>query len=282
MCTTSPAFGMAPESAGGAPLPCTIIIPARYQSSRFPGKPLAMLRGATGEPVSLIERSWRAASSVPGASVVIATDDERIAEKVARFGGQSVMTPISCRNGTERCAAAARMLPDQDGIVINFQGDALLTPPSIVTSLVERMQADPDLPVATPAIRCSPETHAHLVADRAAGRVGGTTVVVSSHRDALYFSKNVIPFVPDDWSGPLPVHLHLGIYAYRRDALAAYVAAEQSELEKSEGLEQLRFLDAGVRIGAVVGDPPDGVLVELNNPTDVPLIEAELRRRGTR
>lgn len=272
---------MEPERRGGSAAPCTIVIPARFQSSRYPGKPLAALRGTGGESASLIERSWRAASLVEAADrVLVATDDSRIADEVERFGGQAVMTPAGCRNGTERCAAVAEAL-GEDGIIVNFQGDALLTPPEMVDSLVRRMRSDPDLPVATPAIRCSRETHAHLLADRAAGRVGGTTVVVGGGGDALYFSKQVIPFVPDEWAGPLPVHLHLGIYAYRRSALDAYSGLEPGELEIAEGLEQLRFLDAGIRIGAVVSDPPEGVLVELNNPTDVPLIEAELRRRGT-
>lgn len=260
---------------------CWIIIPARYASTRYPGKPLAHLRGADGAERTLIERSWRAATAVSGVKrVLIATDDERIAEEAARFGGEVVMTPAECRNGTERCAAALSALGAEPDIVVNLQGDAPLTPAGIVSGLIDRMTADPDLPVATPAVRCSPEVYAHLVEDRSAGRVGGTTMVVNRNREALYFSKNVVPFVPDDWTGALPVHLHLGVYAYRPAALRAYATAPTSELEIAEGLEQLRFLDMGLRIGAVVTDPPDGILVELNNPSDVPLIEAELRRRG--
>jgi 3-deoxy-manno-octulosonate cytidylyltransferase (CMP-KDO synthetase) len=271
----------APDARQDAQASCCIVIPARYASTRYPGKPLARLRGADGAERTLIERSWMAARAVPGVDrVLVATDDERIAQEVARFGGTSVMTPAECRNGTERCAAVLDLLDEEPDVLVNLQGDAPLTPAGIVADLIARMTGEPDLAVVTPAVRCSAELHGHLVEDRAAGRVGGTTVVVNRRSDALYFSKNVIPFVPEGWTGALPVHLHLGVYAYRPAALRAYLAAAPSELEIAEGLEQLRFLDIGMRVGAVVCDPPDGILVELNNPSDVPLIEAELRRRG--
>lgn len=257
---------------------CCIIIPARFASTRYPGKPLARLRGAEGVERTLVEWTWRAAQAVTGvSSILVATDDERIAEEVERFGGQVVMTPADCANGTERCAAALSLLPFPPEIVINLQGDALLTPPNIVTALVRRMTQEPGFAVATPAIACTPVMAGHLLNDRAAGRVGGTTVVFNARGDALYFSKNVIPYVPEGVS--FPVHLHLGVYAYRPEALVAYVATPPSMLEQVEGLEQLRFLDAGVRMGIVLCNKPDGPIVELNNPADVPLIEEELRRR---
>lgn len=263
---------------GGGPS-CCVIIPARYASSRFPGKPLARLRGAGGVERSLVEWTWRTAREVEGvASVVVATDDRRIAEEVKRFGGRAVMTPEECANGTERCAAAVAELRQVPEIVINLQGDAPLTPPAMVEALAARMAQDPALPVATPAIACTPEITRHLLADRAAGRVGGTTVVLDDRGGALYFSKNVVPFVPEGTD--FPVHLHLGVYAYRPDALAAYAALPPSPLEMVEGLEQLRFLAAGIRVGVVVCGRPEGLIVELNNPQDVPLIEGELQRRG--
>lgn len=261
---------------------CVIIIPARFASSRFPGKPLASLTGAGGVARSLIEWSWRAARNVPGVDrVLVATDDRRIFDEVERFGGTALMTPTECANGTERCAAALGAMADEPDILVNFQGDAPLTPPAIVAAVIDRMRAEPALSVATPAIPCRGETYRHLMDDRAAGRVGGTTMVFDRHRQALYFSKNVLPFAPPPESGIAhAVHLHLGIYAYRPAALAAYVASPPSALEMAEGLEQLRFLDMGVRVGAVVCEPPDGSTIELNNPTDAVLIEAELQRRN--
>ena len=257
-----------------------IIIPARFASSRYPGKPLARLTGAAGVERSLIEWTWRAASKVSGVrKLLVATDDRRIIEEVERFGGVAVMTPKDCANGTERCAAALDAFDDVPEIIVNFQGDAPLTPPRIVAALIDRMRSEPALQVATPVIACRDETYRHLIEDRAAGRVGGTTVVFNRHDEALYFSKNVIPFVSSTGEGGAnPVHLHLGVYAYRPSALTAYVAAPPSPLEISEGLEQLRFLDMGVGVGTVVCEPPDGAMIELNNPTDAPLIEHELRR----
>ena len=238
-----------------------------------------MLRGPDGQERPLIEWTWRAARAVPQATtVVVATDDRRIAKVVENFGGRVVMTPTSCANGTERCAAALDELPDGTDLIINFQGDAPLTPPQVVEALVRRMESDPSLPMATPAVPCTPEMARHLMEDRAAGRVGGTTVVFNADHDALYFSKNVIPFVPDGFD--YPVHLHLGVYAYRADALRSYAATPVSQLEQVEGLEQLRFLDAGIRVSVVPYDKPAGLIIELNNPGDAPLIEDELRRRA--
>ena len=261
---------------------CLIVIPARFESTRFPGKPLARLTGSGGISRSLIEWSWRAASAVSSASeVVVATDDQRIVDEVERFGGVAAMTPTSCANGTERCAALVEAMGEKPDLVVNFQGDAPLTPPSIVEAVIQRMGDDRALAMATPAIPCRGETFRHLIADRDAGRVGGTTMVFDRDFRALYFSKSVIPYVPAGLAAEdSPVHLHLGLYAYRPEALAAYSAAAPSRLEEVEGLEQLRFLDLAISVGAVVCPPPDGATIELNNPTDTPFIEVELQRRG--
>jgi len=229
----------------------------------------------------LIEWTWRAAKAVPGVTdVVVATDDQRIIDEVERFGGMAIMTPPECANGTERCAVALASLVETPDIVVNFQGDAPLTPPHIVAGVIDRMRDEPTLAVATPAIPCRGETYRHLIEDQQAGRVGGTTVVFDRQHRALYFSKNVIPYTSPSEMPVGVVHLHLGIYAYRPAALAAYIQAPPSSLELAEGLEQLRFLDIGVEVGAVVCEPPEGSMVELNNPTDVHLIEQELVRRA--
>jgi len=259
-----------------------IVIPARYPSSRYPGKPLVPLTGATGKPKPLIERAWQAARAVPGAAGVwVVTDDDRIADAVRSFGGDVVMTSDRCRNGTERCAEAVASLPADLDVIVNLQGDAPLTPGFIVTELVAALAADPAAAMATPGLRCSASTYAHLVGDQAAGRVGGTTVVVNRAGHALYFSKRVIPYVPTGLAhGHEAVRLHLGLYAYRPDALRAYAAAEPSPLEDLEGLEQLRFLEGSAPIRVVSFDPVGWDCIELNNPEDVPAIEAVLRARG--
>ncbi|WP_336966365.1 manno-octulosonate cytidylyltransferase [Sphingobium aquiterrae] len=260
-----------------------IVIPARYASSRYPGKPLAPLRGATGIDKPLIQRSFEAASAVPGVDALfVATDDARIADCAAGFGAAVAMTPAECANGTERVAAALPALPDDIEIVVNFQGDALLTPAYLVEALIAHMRADPDCQVATVAVRCSASAYRHLVADQAQGRVGGTTVVLNAQGQALYFSKRVLPHIAP--GSPLeaspPVLLHLGLYAYRREALARYAALPPSRIEEIEGLEQLRFLYHGLPVAVVATDPPAWDAIELNNPTDVAAIEAILSTRS--
>lgn len=259
-----------------------ILIPARYASSRYPGKPLVELRGASGMAKPLIHRSVEAARRVPGVSgVFVVTDDERIAEAClpARVG--VIMTSPECRNGTERCAEALAQLHDAD-LVINFQGDALLTPPGFVEALIARMQDDHDALVATPAMQLRSDEVRALQAEEAAGRVGGTTVVTDNQGRALYFSKRLLPHLPGGaLSGEMaPVRLHVGVYAYRPEALERYVATPVSDLEMLEGLEQLRFLAAGIPVAVVDVATPPFALRELNNPEDVEPIEQALAEAG--
>src|SRR3954447_17424927 len=130
-----------------------ILIPARYASSRYPGKPLIELKGAGGSGKPLIQRSVEATRRVAGVSgVYVTTDDDRIADACGAFGVGVIMTSPECRNGTERCAEALAQLHDPD-LVINFQGDALLTPPGFVTALIDHMAANPEAAVATPTMR---------------------------------------------------------------------------------------------------------------------------------
>lgn len=259
-----------------------ILIPARFQSSRYPGKPLVELRGAAGTPKPLIQRSVEAARKVAGVSgVFVVTDDERIADACAAFGVGVIMTSSECRNGTERCAEALATLHDPD-LVINFQGDALLTPPGFVEALIARMEQDSDALVATPAMRLRSDEVRALHAEEAAGRVGGTTVVTDNAGYGLYFSKRLIPHLP---AGALdgemsPVRLHVGVYAYRPQALERYVATPVSEIETLEGLEQLRFLIAGIPVAVVDVATPPFALRELNNPEDVAPIEQALAEAG--
>jgi 3-deoxy-manno-octulosonate cytidylyltransferase (CMP-KDO synthetase) len=259
-----------------------ILIPARFASSRYPGKPLVELRGASGAAKPLIQRSVEAARRVSGVSgVFVATDDERIAEACVRAKVGVIMTSPDCRNGTERCAEALAQLHDPD-LVINFQGDALLTPAAMVESLIARMESDPDALVATPAMRLRREEVHALQREEQAGRVGGTTVVTDSRGRALYFCKRLIPHLPQ-WAAEAELtamKLHVGVYAYRPRALELYAETPLSELETLEGLEQLRFLDAGVPIEVVEVETPRFALRELNNPEDVAPIEEALAAAG--
>lgn len=263
-----------------------IVIPARLGSSRYPGKPLALLRGARGTARTLLERSVMAAraaaAATPGVTGIhVATDDDRIATEAARIGAEVILTDPACANGTERVAQAVQRAGLTQPIVVNLQGDAPLTPPHFVTALVAAMRADPARQVATPVLRCDAEALENLRRDRREGRVGATTVVRDVLGHALYFSKEVIPFTGAlDPGDPIPVFHHVGLYAYRASALNLYARLPPGELERFEGLEQLRFLEHGQRIATVEVSAPGAAFWELNNPSDVPLIEQYLARMG--
>jgi len=255
-----------------------IVIPARYASSRYPGKPLVELRGADGISKPLIQRTWETALEVPGvAEVFVATDDVRISDRVESFGGKVIMTSENCANGTERCAEALRELDHAPDLIVNLQGDAPLTPPWFLTDLIEALRGRQDFAVATPVLRCDQETYSHFRADRAEGRVGGTTAVFARDGQALYFSKEVIPYLPDDKkAAQMPVFHHVGVYAYRPQALARYAGWAEGDLEVNEGLEQLRFLENGEKVLCVEVDAKGRLFWELNNPVDVARIEKVL------
>lgn len=261
----------------------TVVIPARYASTRYPGKPLVELTGATGEARSLIRRSWDAAQEAQGvARVVVATDDDRIADHARGFGAEVVMTPSTCRNGTERCAAALAPLGiGEDDVVVNLQGDAPLTPPWFVEALVGAM-ADPGTAVATPVLRLDAGGLNGFQEDRQAGRVGGTTAVFDNEGRALYFSKEVLPYTGRHFTEDeeIPVFHHVGVYAYRPAALRAYAGWPEGRLERWEGLEQLRFMENGVAVACVEVEARGSAFWELNNPVDVPRIEAILKAQG--
>ena len=255
-----------------------IIIPARYASTRYPGKPLVELTLPDGSRQSVIELSWRAARRVAGVDAVyVATDDTRIADAARGFGADVIMTSDTCRNGTERCAESVVNAGLDADLIVNLQGDAPLTPHWFVEDLIAAMKSDPAAQMATPVLRLDRLTYGHFTTDRKHNRVGGTTAVFDKNHHALYFSKEVLPFMdiakwPDD--APLPVYHHVGVYAYRPQALQSYVAWDESTLEQLEGLEQLRFLANGEIVKCVDVDGHGRVFWELNNPEDVARIES--------
>ena len=257
-----------------------LVIPARYASSRYPGKPLVELTGVSGIAKTLIQRSWDAAKSVRGVDrVVVATDDARIQAAAEGFGADVVMTSETCRNGTERCAEALEVLGGGYDIVVNLQGDAPLTPHWFVEDLIDGLRGAPGADVATPVLVCDGGAHRSFLEDRAAGRVGGTTAVFANDKTALYFSKEVIPYpgqaYPDD--APTPVYHHVGVYAYRPDALHVYKGWGEGTLERLEGLEQLRFLENHRQVLCVEVEAKGRSFWELNNPEDVQRIEAMMK-----
>ncbi len=254
-----------------------LVIPARMGSTRFPGKPLTQVAGHT-----LIRRVHALASAVEAIDrVLVATDDPRIADHVASFGGEAVMTGESCRNGTERVLEAVAELDPKPEVVINLQGDAVLTPPWILEDLVAAF-ADPAIDVATPAVRLSKTAFAELRAAKAKGDVGGTFVVMDCSQHALYFSKSPIPHSRsmDALDETPPFFQHIGTYAYRLEALKRWVAFPPTPLEQLEQLEQLRALEHGMRIRMVVVDYRGRDAGSIDTPTDVIRVERLIATQG--
>ena len=253
-----------------------IIIPARYGSTRYPGKPLVPLKTREGKK-SLIQLSWEAANKVSGISeIYVATDDKRIEEHAVAFGAKVIRTSSKCKNGTERCAEAVSNVQLEAEIIVNFQGDAPLTPSWFVEEIIASLKADKSTDMATPVLRLDRKSYNLFFEDRKSDRVGGTTVVFDKDMHALYFSKELIPFFEIskiDQDKPIPCYHHVGVYAYRKNILREYLSWPESKLEKLEGLEQLRFLSENKKVKCVEVSSRGNVFWELNNPEDVQRIE---------
>ncbi len=257
-----------------------ILIPARYASTRYPGKPLVELTLPGGTKKSLIQMSWEAARRVRGVDAVyVVTDDKRIADAAKMFGAEVIMTKKDCENGTERCSEAVRIADLKADLYVNLQGDAPLTPHWFVEDLIAAMKRDTTAEMATPVLRLDRLTYGHFIEDRKNNRVGGTTAVFDHTGYALYFSKEVIPFIELNklvQEAQFPIFHHVGVYAITSEALNTYDTWSKGPLEKLEGLEQLRFLENGKRVKCVEVNGKGRVFWELNNPEDVARIESVL------
>src|ERR1700674_2586620 len=240
------------------------VIPARYASTRLPGKPLVPLGGKP-----MIERVWervRRAQSV--SQVVVATDDERIRSAVEAFGGQAVMTRSDHRSGTERVAEVAATHGDAT-IIVNVQGDEPLIEPAAIDAATDAIVSDDAVNIATLAVAISNP------ADIMDPNVVKT--VLDFDGNALYFSRAPIPWVRDRGGPVYARHLkHLGLYAFRRAALLEFATFPQGDLERIEQLEQLRWLENGYRI-RVAETEYDSVSVDM--PEDVTRVQALLAGR---
>lgn len=243
-----------------------IVIPARYGSTRFPGKPLAKVAGK-----SLLERVWRISQAVKGVdSVLIATDDKRILEHARNFGAAACMTAPELANGTERVYRALRQENSNADIIVNLQGDAVLTPPWIIQAIVDSLKADISIEIATPAVRLSWTQFDELVASKCNGQAAGTLVTFDSEHKALYFSKAVIPFCrKQDRQLPSPFFRHIGLYGYRRQTLEKYLSLEPGLFEQAEQLEQLRALEHGIPVKVVLVDYRGRTHWSIDNPADI-------------
>ncbi len=240
------------------------VIPARYASTRLPGKPLVTLAGK-----AMIQRVWERVSQASSVSdVIIATDDERILKAAEAFGGRAQMTRPDHRSGTERVAEVAASHPDAE-IVINVQGDEPLIEPAAIDTAVEAIVSDDDVNISTLAV---PITHAPDIMDP-----NVVKTVLDFDGNALYFSRAPIPWVRDRAAAAVHARFlkHLGLYAFRRAALLEFATFPQGDLERVEQLEQLRWMENGYRI-RVAETEHDSVSVDM--PEDVARVESLLAK----
>ncbi len=253
-----------------------IVIPSRYGSKRFPGKPLADIRGR-----SLLQRVWSIAKKVTGVSgVYVATDDARIADHARSFGAEAVMTSPGCANGTERVLAALRTFAKRPDAVVNLQGDAVLTPPWVLQSMVDEMKSDSSVRMVTAAVRLSPEQVRELEDSKRQTPTSGTLVTFDRNGDALYFSKSLIPNQRHAAGDAAPFYRHVGVYGYRTETLENLCALPEGPLERAEELEQLRALENGIPIRVVVVDYRGRTHWAVDAPQDAAKVAEIIAREG--
>ena len=237
------------------------VIPARYASTRLPGKPLADI---CGKPMicRVLERASRAQKPE---KVIVATDDERIYDAVRAEGGEAILTRADHPTGTDRLAEVAEAYPEVD-LIVNVQGDEPLIEPSVIDDLIAPFEVDENLPMATVMTRM----------DDAAEQLNpnNVKVIVDKLGYALYFSRSLVPY-PRAAAGP--VYKHIGIYAYRRDFLLRYARLEPTPLERAESLEQLRALENGYGIRVL---ETDCRFVGVDTVEDLALVNKIYREQG--
>jgi 3-deoxy-manno-octulosonate cytidylyltransferase (CMP-KDO synthetase) len=244
------------------------IIPARFASSRFPGKPLAIIAGK-----SMIRRVYEQASRAQClGQVIVATDDERIRAHVQDFGGQALMTSPAHTSGTDRCAGVAALAAFKGfDVVVNIQGDEPFIEPHQIDLAVNALMADKTVPIATLARLIGEQT---VLSDPNAVKV-----VFGKNGRALYFSRHAIPFLRNaasaEWPAQQAYYKHIGLYAFRRNALLEITALPPSPLEQAESLEQLRWLEYGMPIAVVLTNLESQ---SVDTPEDLENIEKHIRR----
>lgn len=250
-----------------------IIIPARLGSSRFPGKPLARING-----ISMIERVWRIAKAATSERTVIATDSAEIAKFTNGFGGETIMTSPDCRTGMDRACEVIQSFPEVE-IILTLQGDAVLTPPWVIEAVLESIKADQNTSIVTPIVAMKDKALSEFLRMKESGSSTGTTVTFNKNREALYFSKGVLPYAREKSDLKL-VYRHIGLYAYRRNVLEILGGLPQSHLEKIEQLEQLRALENGIPIKVLEVDYRGRTHGSVDNPEDIEVIEGILNKEG--
>jgi 3-deoxy-manno-octulosonate cytidylyltransferase (CMP-KDO synthetase) len=261
-----------------------IIIPARYGSTRFEGKPLALINGKAMIDHT-VDIAKAAAEKFKGARVIVATDDARIEAHCLTQGHEVLMTSDACKTGSDRVFEAAIKITPQPDIVINLQGDAPLTPIIAVEKVIHEFSINPDVQVVTPVQKLTWDDLDRLRRNKQTTPFTGTTAVINKHGRALWFSKTILPAIRKEdkyrHGGELsPVHQHLGLYGYRFDILKKFMNLPEGTYEAMEGLEQLRFLENDIPIQTVQIPHSEIVQSGVDSPEDIPRAEAIIKNRS--
>lgn len=228
------------------------VIPSRYASSRFPGKPLVDMLGK-----SMLQRVYEQVSKAKSLTkVVVATDDERIYDHVKKFGGEVCMTSTHHPSGTDRCQEAYLSTKEHFDFVVNIQGDEPFIDPNQIDLLCSSIESTTELATLIQKIATLEQLHSP----------GEAKVVLNKNKEAIYFSRSPIPFVqkidPKDWLHHATFYRHVGLYAYRTDVLAKITQLQPSPLEKAESLEQLRWIENGFRIKTIETEMEESICID--------------------
>ena len=262
-----------------------IVIPSRYASSRFPGKPLAKINGFT-----LLHRvvalAQYVAKQMENVSVLVATEDPTIAKHAKDIGAASVLTSAKCPTGSDRVLEALRKTEDMPRFAINLQGDAPFTDPYAIKVIIEAFQKNPQLEVVTPVHRLTWSDLERLRKAKQTTPFSGTTAIVNQDGQAIWFSKAIIPTIRDEPKEKeknrlSPVHQHMGLYGFRTDILEKFCALKPSFYEELEGLEQLRMVENGIKVQTIDIDiEPGRIQSGIDSMDDLTRAEARIREFG--
>jgi len=251
-----------------------IIIPARYGSTRFPGKPLTLISGQSMLS-RVVDIARQAAEKIDNTEIAVATEDQRILDHCDEIGVRGIMTSDNCATGSDRVLEAVEKLDSDIDFVLGLQGDAPFTPVDAPIKMLKAVQENPDIQVITPVIRLRWSELDKLREAKKTTPFSGTTAILNTTGQALWFSKNIIPAIrkEENWREEnifSPVHQHIGLYGYRVETLKQFTTLAEGHYEKLEGLEQLRLIENNIPIHTITLDVEAGLAqAGIDSPEDV-------------
>ncbi len=262
-----------------------IAIPARYGSTRLPGKPLAMIAGKT-MLARVLDVARKAAETYDDVDIFVTTEDSRIDSHAQELGAKCIVTTDDCATGSDRVLAAVRQLDKKPDFIVNLQGDAPFTQPATIRKIFDTFKQNPKSEVITPVHRLSWNDLDRLRKAKETTPFSGTTAIITEDKRAIWFSKNIIPAIRGEGnlrknSATSPIHQHIGLYGFRSDILEKFCSLPQSNYEQLEGLEQLRLLENNISINTVTIDIEEGMIQSgIDSPEDIIRAEKHIKKYG--